>query len=250
MENDYLSDHNKPLFNVTILSLFPEIFPGPLNLSIAGKALSKEIWQLQTLNIRDFATDKHVTVDEKPFGGGTGMVMRADVLGNAIEHSIQLTGCKKIIYMSPRGKVFTQEKARELITYPQITILCGRYEGIDERVIEEYNIEEISIGDFILSGGEIAALTVIDACVRLLPGVIEKKSALTEESFGDSSEYSGLLEYPLYTRPSNWKDKNVPEVLLSGHHQAINKWRLTQAQEITKARRADLWEKYLNQAIK
>jgi tRNA (guanine37-N1)-methyltransferase len=232
------------VFRITALSLFPEIFPGPLGLSIAGKALEKKIWQLQTVNIRDFALDKHVTVDEKPFGGGTGMVMRADVVGAAIEYSKDLTGCNKIIYMSPRGKVLNQELVRELVSHPQIIILCGRYEGIDERIIEEYDIEEISIGDFILSGGEIAALTLIDACVRLLPGVIEKKSALEEESFGDSKHYAGLLEYPLYTRPSTWKGREVPEVLLSGNHAEIDRWRIKQSLEITKSRRSDLWDRY------
>lgn len=237
--------NNHPLWRVTALTLFPEIFPGPLGYSLAGKALEEGIWRLDTLNIRDFSVDKHKTVDDKPFGGGIGMVIRPDVLGGAIEAVLANHPHSKLVYMSPRGVVFNQRKAKELLNYPHLTILCGRFEGVDQRVIDAYNVEEISVGDFVLSGGEIAALTVMDCCVRLLPGVIGKKEALEEESFGDNDDFSGLLEYPHYTRPSAWGSFSVPEVLLSGHHSDIQKWRLRKAQELTEQRRKDLWEAYL-----
>jgi tRNA (guanine37-N1)-methyltransferase len=223
----------------TLLTVFEDMFPGPLAHSIAGKALQSGLWGYEAVDIRQYALDKHKTVDDIPYGGGTGLVMRPDVLGTAIETN-RVPGTK-LIYMSPRGRVFNQAKARELIRYPHITILCGRYEGVDERVIEEYEIEEVSIGDYILSGGEMAALTVMDACIRLLPGVIGKQDALVEESFGENTEYAGLLEYPLYTRPLEWKSRIVPEVLLSGNHKRIAQWRLEQAKSLTKDRRPDLW---------
>lgn len=232
-------------WHVTALTLFPEMFPGPLGYSLAGKALEEGIWNLETLNIRDFATNKHQNVDDKPFGGGIGMVMRPDVLEGAIESVLAKQPTSKLIYMSPRGQVLTQAKAKQLITTPHITILCGRFEGVDQRVLDAYNAEEISAGDFILSGGEIAALTLMDCCIRLLPGVIGKKGALDEESFGDNDDFSGLLEYPHYTRPSIWREIPVPDVLLSGHHEDIKRWRLAQAQELTEQRRSDLWKKYL-----
>ena len=229
----------------TLLTLFEEMFPGPLLHSLAGKALQNGIWSYNTVNIRDFAPDRHATVDDIPYGGGTGLVMRPDVLGRAIEAQGDkiLAPGSRFIYMSPRGAVLTQEKLRELVALPQVTILCGRYEGIDERVIEAYPIEEISIGDYILSGGEMAALTLMDACIRLLPGVIGKQTALTEESFGQNTEYAGLLEYPLYTRPLEWKGRTVPDILVSGNHQRIAQWRLAQAKALTQKRRPDLWRK-------
>ncbi len=222
----------------TLLTLFEQMFPGPLEYSIAGKALQNKIWGFNTVDVRQYALDKHQTVDDTPYGGGTGMVMRPDVLGRAIEANISPDN--KLIYMSPRGKLFNQEKAWDLTQFSNVTILCGRYEGVDERILQEYEIEEISIGDYILSGGEMAALTVMDACIRLLPGVISKQTALTEESFGENTEYAGLLEYPLYTRPLEWKSRFVPEVLLSGNHQRIAQWRLNQAKSLTKERRPDL----------
>ena len=226
-------------FKVTILTLFPEMFPGPLNDSIIGNALKKKKWSIKAVNIRDFSTNKHGTVDDKPFGGGAGMVMRPDVLANAIE----ATRAKKsrIIYMTPRGKTLTHEKVKELSKEKSLLIICGRYEGIDERVIDEYGIEEISIGDYVLSGGEIPALVLIDACVRQLSGVIGNAHALDEESFS-----SGLLEYPQFTRPSEWRGKNVPDVLLSGNHAEIKKWRQKQSEEVTKSRRKDLWKEFKN----
>ena len=221
----------------TILTLFPEMFPGSLGLSLAGKALGNGIWGYEAVNIRDYATDKHQTVDDSPYGGGTGMVMRPDVLAAAIDATSQK---QRWIYMSPRGKPLTQDMVVSLSKEPSIGILCGRYEGVDERILEAYSIEEISIGDYILSGGEMAALTLMDACIRLLPGVISK------ESFAQTSEYTGLLEYPLYTRPSNWQGRAVPGELLSGNHQEIAAWRLRQSQAITKKRRPDLWQQYEN----
>ncbi len=232
------------MWKVNVLSLFPKAFPGPLALSLAGKAMKSGIWTLNSIDIRDYAQDKHQTVDDKPFGGGNGMVMRPDILGAAIEDVTAKNPGTKLLYMSPRGMVFNQAKAVELSKENNITIICGRFEGIDERVIKKYQIEEISIGDFILSGGEIAAMAVIDACLRLLNGVIVKNSALLEESFGGGSFHSYLLEYPHYTRPANWEGMSVPDVLVSGNHAEVAKWRLQKAEELTKARRPDLWGKY------
>lgn len=233
-----------PCFSVTALTLFPEMFPSFLQYSLAGKALENNIWGLDTVNIRDFAEDRHKTVDDKPFGGGAGMVMRPDVLGKAIESVQQQHPETRLIYFSPRGAVLNQQKIRSLAEEKHLTLLCGRFEGIDQRIVEHYNIEEISLGDFVLSGGEVAALALVDACVRLLPGVITNKETLEEESFGDSEggEYSGLLEYPHYTRPAIWCERAVPEVLLSGNHADINSWRLQKAEEITEERRKDLWK--------
>jgi tRNA (guanine37-N1)-methyltransferase len=233
---------SKPLWKVTLLTLFPEMFPGSLGHSLAGKARENGIWDFEAIDIRGFAKDKHRTVDDTPAGGGAGMVMRPDVLGAAIEASISPK--TKLIYMSPRGVPLTQGKAAELSKTPEIVIICGRFEGVDERVLEEYNAEEISVGDYILSGGEVAALVLMDACIRLLPGVIGNEATLNEESFGENADYAGLLEYPLYTRPSEWKGRKIPEILFSGHHAKINEWRLEKAKEITKERRTDLWHKY------
>ncbi len=225
-----------------LFTLFPEMFPGMLGQSLAGRALEKGMWGYNAVNIRDYATDKHKTVDFTPYGGGAGMVMRADVLGVAIENNLEKGG--KLIYMSPRGKVLSQNQIYELVNSEKVSILCGRFEGVDERVVLEYGAEEVSIGDYILSGGEVAAMVLMDACIRLLPGVIGNSGTHTEESFGQSTDYAGLLEYPLYTRPEEWKGHKVPEVLLSGHHGNVDKWRLEQAKEITRLKRPDLWTKY------
>jgi tRNA (guanine37-N1)-methyltransferase len=235
-----------PLFSAIALTLFPEMFPGPLGHSLAGKALEKGIWSLEAMDIRNFAHDKHATVDDKSFGGGIGMVMKPDVVDEAIEAAKAKLPTARLVYTSPRGVPLTQGLVEELKNTGMI-ILCGRFEGVDHRVIEHHNMLEVSLGDFVLSGGEIAALAMLDACVRLLPGVISKEDAITQESFSTTStEYAGLLEYPHYTRPSFWKGYPVPEVLLSGNHEQIRLWRLEQAKKITAARRPDLWSKIVD----
>lgn len=239
-----------PMFSAIVLTLFPEMFPGPLKYSLAGKALEKNIWSLQTLQIRDFATDKHKTVDDKPFGGGTGMVMKPDVINAAICHAKTLLPLSPrlrspgpiIIYPSPRGVPITQPLIEKLKN-EQLIIVCGRFEGMDQRVIDHHQMLEVSLGDFVLSGGEIVAMTILDACIRLLDGVIGNAEALTQESFSGTKEYARLLEYPHYTRPSFWNGKAVPEVLLSGNHADISAWRFEQAELITRARRPDLINK-------
>ena len=228
-----------PVWTVRVLTLFPEMFPGPLGLSLAGQALSAGLWALETVDIRGFARDKHRSVDDTPFGGGPGMVMRPDVIDTAIAAALaEERG--PVVYLSPRGRLLTQAVVRELADRPTLTLLCGRYEGVDERVLEARGVEEISLGDFVLSGGEPAAIALIDAVVRLLPGVVGAPATLEEESFE-----RGLLEYPHYTRPADWQGRSVPEVLLSGHHERIKAWRLAQAEAITRARRPDLWARYL-----
>lgn len=226
-----------------ILTLFPDMFPGTLGQSLSGKALERGDWHFDTINIRDFGHGVHKAVDDTPYGGGAGMVMRADILDAAIT-SIPETGHK--IYMSPRGKPLNQELVQELAAEPVLTILCGRYEGVDERFLEAHDIEEISIGDYVLSGGEPAAIILMDACIRLLPGVMGNNETAGDESF--SPETGGLLEYPHYTRPAEWtaangKTYNVPDILASGNHAKINEWRRQQALEITKERRPDLLKK-------
>ena len=225
-------------WSATVVTLFPEMFPGSLGHSLAGKALDDGIWSINTVDIRDFATNNKQTVDDAPFGGGVGMVMRADVIDAAL-FSVNKSNKLPLIYVTPRGKPLTQARVKELAASPGVILLCGRYEGIDNRVIDAWAIEEVSLGDFVLSGGEPAALALIDACVRLLPGVIGNKLASVEESFED-----GLLEYPHYTRPRNWDGREVPEILLSGHHEKVKVWRQTQAEHITRERRPDLWKKY------
>lgn len=221
-----------------VLTLFPETFPGPLGVSLAGKALKDGVWELETVNIRDFAADKHRSVDDAPFGGGPGMVMRADVVDAALAADGGTDA--PVIFLSPRGKLLTQARIKELAAGPGVTVLCGRFEGVDERVIAARGIEEISLGDFVLAGGEVAAMALLEACVRLLPGVVGAEESLAEESFE-----RGLLEYPHYTRPQDWQGQPVPEVLVSGDHGKIKAWRLAQAEEITKRRRPDLWASYV-----
>ncbi|CAL7962470.1 tRNA (guanine-N(1)-)-methyltransferase [Alphaproteobacteria bacterium] len=238
-------------WTVKVLTLFPELFPGPLSISIVGNALQNQKWSLDVHNIRNYAFNRHKTVDEPPYGGGAGMVMRPDILGNAIDSVFASSkNCEiPVIYLSPRGSLFDQRMAHKLVTYPGINLICGRFEGIDERVIKEFGILELSIGDYVLSSGDLAAFIVIDTCVRLLPGVIEQKDALKEETFGTHPEYKNLLEYPHYTRPCMWKGHEVPKVLLSGNHAAIAKWRLEQAKHKTATNRQDLWQRYLIQVV-
>lgn len=226
-------------WQTTLLTLFPEMFPGPLGQSLAGHALKGGLWHLETLDIRGFAGDKHACVDDTPAGGGPGMVLRADVLGRAIDQTWGLNKARPLIYMSPKGEVLTQRMAGELAQGPGPVLICGRYEGVDERVLKTREVREVSIGDYVLSGGEIAAMVLIDAVVRLLPGVVGNKRSLGEESFEQ-----GLLEYPHYTRPRSWEGLDIPEVLLSGHHGQIKAWRREQAEALTKARRPDLWRRY------
>jgi len=232
----------KAPWTATVLTLFEEMFPGPLGLSLAGQGLKDGVWALETMDIRDFASDKHRSVDDTPFGGGPGMVMRADVVDAAIEAARPKGDMRPLIYLSPRGRPLDQERASALALGPGVVMLCGRYEGVDERVLEAHEVEEVSLGDFVLSGGEPAALALIDACVRLLPGVMGSDASGEEESFE-----RGLLEYPHYTRPQVWREKEVPDVLLSGHHKRINAWRLAKAEQITKERRPDLWERYVEE---
>lgn len=226
------------MLNVKVLTIFPEMFPGFLGYSLTGKALEEQKWQLQAVNIRDYALDKHKSVDDTPCGGGAGMIMRPDVLSRAIEANHQKG---RIIYMSPKGTPLTQKKAHELAKEENLTVICARFEGIDERIIEAYDIEEISIGDYILTGGEQAAQIMLDTVVRLLPGVLGNEESLADESFENY-----LLEYPQYTRPIEWQGRQVPEILLSGHHQKIAEWRKQQAEIATKAKRPDLYKIYLD----
>jgi tRNA (guanine37-N1)-methyltransferase len=227
-------------FAVTVLTLFPEMFPGPLGVSLSGQALTRGDWTLEALNIRDYTSDKHRTVDDTPAGGGPGMVMRADILSRAIDDAAARNPQgRPLVYLSPRGQRLSQARARELAAGPGVILICGRFEGIDERVLQRRAIEEISLGDFVLSGGEIAAMALIDACVRLLPGVVGDAASLAEESFE-----SGLLEYPHYTRPQEWEGLPIPPVLMSGHHAEIAKWRRAEAERLTRARRPDLWAEY------
>lgn len=231
----------RPLWSARVLTIFPEMFPGPLGMSLAGKALERGVWALETVDIRAFARDKHRSVDDEPFGGGAGMVMRPDVMDAAIlatwGRAADRTG--PLVYLSPRGRPLNQARAREFAKGPGVTLVCGRFEGVDQRVLDKHGAEEVSLGDFVLSGGELAAMALVDACVRLLPGVIGEAASLDEESFE-----RGLLEYPHYTRPQQWDGRAVPEVLLSGHHAQIQAWRLEQSERITRERRPDLWDRY------
>ncbi len=236
---------NPRQLKVKIFTLFPELFPGVLGDSIVGDALQKGIWQLEVINIRNYGIGKRQTVDDTVFGGGAGMLIRADVLGEAIAANVKNFSNTKLLYPSPRGAVFNQKKAVELSEVKELVIVCGRYEGIDERVIEEFGLEEISIGDYVLSGGELPAMVILDAVIRNLPNVLGGDVSLKEESFGDGKGgiFDNLLEYPQYTKPQIWKGREVPEILLSGHHKNIEKWRLEKAIEVTNQRRKDLCEK-------
>ncbi|MBP9791730.1 MAG: tRNA (guanosine(37)-N1)-methyltransferase TrmD [Rickettsiales bacterium] len=232
-------------FHVKVLTIFPELFPGTLGVSVLNRSLSEDIWKLDVINIRDFAKDKHKHVDEYVIGGGSGMLLKPDVLGDAIDNSLQEWSGQsyRVIYMSPRGVVLNQKLSQNISSSQKIIIICGRFEGIDERVIEYYNIEEVSIGDYILSGGEIAAQVLIDSCVRLLPGVLGNTESAEEESFSIGIDHSNILEYPHYTKPQEWRGMKVPEILFSGNHASIQEWRMKQALEKTKQQRLDLYSK-------
>lgn len=231
----------KSLFTAQVLTLFPEMFPGVLGASLAGRGLEAEKWALKTLDIRDFSSDKHRSVDDTPAGGGPGMVMRADILGKAFDAAAETADPNwPVVYMSPRGRTFDQAEAKRWQQAGGVTILCGRFEGVDERVLEARGVEEISVGDMVLSGGEPAAMVMLDAVVRMLPGIMGAEATLDEESFE-----SGLLEYPHYTRPQMWEGMEIPAVLTSGHHGKVAKWRRTRAEEITRIRRPDMWSSYV-----
>ena len=227
------------MLEVKIFTLYPEFFPGPLNIGIYKKAKDNKIWDLKVINIRDYSKDKHNTVDDTPFGGGSGMLLRPDVVASALDENTKKG--EKIIYLSPKGKKFDQKEARSFSKLSKVNILCGHFEGIDQRLLETRNIEEYSLGDFILSGGETASFVFIDALVRLLPGVLGNKDSIKEESFEND-----LLEHPQYTKPKEWEGKSPPEVLFSGDHAKIKGWRLSQSEAITRRQRPDLWKKYLD----
>ena len=225
------------MWQAQVFTLYPEVFPGPLSKGLYGKALSKELWNLKVVNIRNAAEDKHKTVDDTPYGGGSGMLLKADTLAKSLDQN-KIEG-DRIIYLSPKGKKFDQLYAQELSKEKSVSFICGHFEGVDERVLSTRNIEEVSIGDYVLSGGETAAFVVIDSILRLLPGVLGNENSKMDESFEN-----GLLEYPQYTKPQIWEEKSVPEVLLSGDHNKIKDWRLSQSEAITRDRRPDLWQKY------
>jgi len=228
------------MLNIKIFTLYPELFPGPLDIGIYKKAKRKKIWSLKAINIRDYSKDKHKTVDDTPYGGGNGMLMRADVLADALDKNIDSKKKEKIIYLSPKGKKFDQTIAKKFSKLKDLNIICGHFEGVDQRVLETRNIEEISLGDYILSGGETASFVFVDAIIRLLPGVLGNKLSIQEESFENS-----LLEYPQYTKPQKWEKKSAPDVLLSGDHAKIKGWRLAQSEAITRRLRPDLWQKHI-----
>ena len=225
------------MWQAQVFTLYPEVFPGPLSKGLYGKAMSKKLWDLKVVNIRDAAEDKHKTVDDTPYGGGSGMLLKADVLAKSLDQN-RIEG-EKILYLSPKGKKFDQSYAKKLATAKSLSLICGHFEGVDERVLSTRNIEEVSIGDYVLSGGETAAYVVIDSVLRLLPGVLGNDNSKIEETFEN-----GLLEYPQYTKPQIWEEKSVPDVLLSGDHSKIKDWRLSQSEAITRDRRPDLWQKY------
>ena len=225
------------MWKARIFTLYPEIFPGPLNKGLYGKALLNKIWNLDIINIRDSAEDKHKTVDDTPFGGGSGMLIKPDVLASSIDQHVSKR--EKIFYLTPKGKLFNQKIAKSLSKEHCINLICGHFEGVDQRLLETRNIQEISIGDYILSGGETAAIVILDSILRLLPGIIGNNCSAEDESFEN-----GLLEYPQYTKPQIWEKKRVPDVLLSGDHSKIKGWRLSQSEAITRHRRPDLWQKY------
>ena len=227
-----------------VITIFPEMFPGPLAYSLAGQALESKTWALKALNLRNFADNRHKSVDDTPYGGGSGMVMRPDVVGNAIQKASNSDPDLPLVYLTPRGQQVNQRMVNELARGPGLIVICGRYEGIDSRVMEAFPGQELSVGDYVLSGGEPGAISLFDACVRLLPGVVGDSNSLLEESFEE-----GLLEYPHYTRPKNWRGLKVPDILISGHHKNIQRWRQNKSKTITQERRPDLWERYLSRHL-
>ncbi|QNT78838.1 tRNA (guanosine(37)-N1)-methyltransferase TrmD [Entomobacter blattae] len=231
-------------WHVSVLTLFPEMFPGFLGVSLAGKALRNGLWSYNTYDLRHYGLGRHQAVDDTPFGGGAGMVMRVDVLDNALSH-VGYPKDRPLIYLTPRGEPLTQKKVRQYAAAPGLTILCGRYEGVDERIFSCHDMELVSVGDFVLSGGEGAALVMMDACIRLLSGVMGGEESADEESFSE-----GLLEYPQYTRPAEWKGMSVPDILVSGNHRAIRAWRRQEAEKITQLKRPDLWQAYISRSVK
>jgi|TARA_B110000211_G_scaffold209492_1_gene246882 tRNA (guanine37-N1)-methyltransferase len=229
------------VLKVKLFTLYPELFPGPLGAGIYKKALEKKIWEMQTINIRDFAVDKHKTVDDTPFGGGNGMLLRPDIIAKSMDENINYKIKQKNIYLSPKGKKFDQNIAKYLSKEENLNIICGHFEGVDERLLNSRNIEQISVGDYVLSGGETASYVFLDSILRLLPGVLGNEFSTQDESFENC-----LLEYPQFTKPQKWEEKSVPDVLLSGDHAKIKDWRLSQSEAITRRQRPDLWEKYKN----
>ena len=228
---------SSPAWSATVLTLFPDMFPGPLGMSLAGRGLQNNIWDLDVVNIRDFSEDIHRSVDDAPFGGGAGMLMKPDVVHRAVVHGLK--DHQKRIFLTPRGTPLSQKRLKELSLEKNVMLLCGHFEGIDQRVLDHWSFEEVSVGDYVLSGGELAAMLLIDGVVRLLPGVVGTPESLNEESFEND-----LLEYPHYTRPQVWEGRSVPEVLLSGHHRHIAEWRQREAEKLTQERRPDLWQRY------
>ncbi len=233
------------MLNIKIFSLYPDMFPGPLGMGLYKKAINKKIFSLDIINIRDYAKDKHKTVDDTPYGGGNGMIIKPDVVADALDKNIKKKQKSKTIYLSPRGKQFDQKIAKKFSKLNHLNVICGHFEGIDQRLLDTRNIEEISLGDFILSGGETASFVFLDAIIRLLPGVLGNKLSIKEESFENN-----LLEYPQYTKPQKWEKKGPPEVLLSGDHAKIKDWRLSQSEAITRRLRPDLWQKYIKKVKK
>lgn len=235
----------KNSLDVKIFTLFPNLFPGALGESLIGRALEDGIWSLEVVNIRDYAKDKHRTVDDTPYGGGPGMIMAPGVIADAIDDRCDIKNTH-FFYMSPKGRVLHQKMVKSILKHRKIAILCGRYEGVDQRVIDEYKMEEISIGDYVLTGGELPAMVFLDTCIRCIPGVVGDEKSLTEDSFGgvEKSDFDNLLEYPLYTKPAEWRKRKVPEILLSGHHAKIREWKLQKAGEITKRIRPELLKKH------
>ncbi|MEK9954455.1 MAG: tRNA (guanosine(37)-N1)-methyltransferase TrmD [Pelagibacteraceae bacterium] len=233
------------MLNIKIFSLYPDMFPGPLGMGLYKKAINKKIFSLDIINIRDYAKDKHKTVDDTPYGGGNGMIIKPDVVADALDKNIKKKQKSKTIYLSPRGKQFDQKIAKKFSKLNHLNVICGHFEGIDQRLLDTRNIEEISLGDYILSGGETASFVFLDAIIRLLPGVLGNKLSVKEESFENN-----LLEYPQYTKPQKWEKKGPPEVLLSGDHAKIKDWRLSQSEAITRRLRPDLWQKYIKKVKK
>jgi len=234
-------------FHANIITLFPEMFPGALGYSVIGRALEQGLWSYDAINLRDFSQNKHDRVDDTPYGGGAGMLLQADTLGRAIDHAMAKKPQSRLIYLSPRGAPLSQPRVQQLAGEGALTLLCGRYEGVDQRVIDHYQIEELSVGDYVLAGGEVAAQLLLEAVIRLLPGVLGDATSACEESFSVAADENsgGLLEYPHYTKPPVWRGLEVPEVLRSGHHAQIKQWRKEQSQQLTERQRPDIWHEYL-----